>query len=581
MSVAWYENPVRMANRMGYAGLTALTAVGSDAADLFPVRDVSANQNKTMTRSELASMVGSSIGDLTVSGKATFTGVISPAQLTADTHNWAPTSFATAFTVRASTDAARTLTGLAGGAAGRLVLLLNVGSQDLVLAHESGSSTAANRFDLESDDDQTIAGGGGRLLEYDGVSLRWRVVGGGGGSAEPVVQTISPTADIDDLVVADDTTVLRLNPDNYYYFTGIDSSGSSDGRTITIINVSLDVLNLFHDDAASAAGNRFWLDDAAADLLLNPGGQITVVYDATTGYWHTSRQRITAYDVQPGAFPIGTYDFSVGSIVNVYGQINCDNLRLDGNTLSSQNVNGDITLDPNGTGKVIVPLSGAGDPSWQFEEEPGGSANPALIAYRWTGSGSNYFAGRNRMGVASYFIDVAGSAAIGAHSFTNVLDLDTTRLKVSPATASTSPTTGALAVTGGVGIGGAVNAAGQIKSTVSNGGGASGIFVEAAVAALGLKETGVAADNGVWDVLADAERLAMRAVNDANTAANNWCEIDRTGITVDEVKLLGTTINLAGAVKFGTHSAIGAETVTGYITITDSGGTSRKLAVVS
>jgi hypothetical protein len=34
-------------------------------------------------------------------------------------------------------------------------------------------------------------------------------------------------------------------------------------------------------------------------------------------------------------------------------------------------------------------------------------------------------------------------------------------------------------------------------------------------------------------------------------------------------------------IKFGTRSAIGAETVTGYITITDSGGTSRKLAVVS
>ena len=37
----------------------------------------------------------------------------------------------------------------------------------------------------------------------------------------------------------------------------------------------------------------------------------------------------------------------------------------------------------------------------------------------------------------------------------------------------------------------------------------------------------------------------------------------------------------AGNVKFGAHSAIGAETVTGYITIKDSGGASRKLAVVS
>lgn len=36
-----------------------------------------------------------------------------------------------------------------------------------------------------------------------------------------------------------------------------------------------------------------------------------------------------------------------------------------------------------------------------------------------------------------------------------------------------------------------------------------------------------------------------------------------------------------GVVRFGTRTAIGAETVTGYITIKDSGGTTRKLAVVS
>ncbi len=36
-----------------------------------------------------------------------------------------------------------------------------------------------------------------------------------------------------------------------------------------------------------------------------------------------------------------------------------------------------------------------------------------------------------------------------------------------------------------------------------------------------------------------------------------------------------------GDIFFGTHSAIGAETVTGYITIKDAGGTERKLAVVS
>jgi hypothetical protein len=37
----------------------------------------------------------------------------------------------------------------------------------------------------------------------------------------------------------------------------------------------------------------------------------------------------------------------------------------------------------------------------------------------------------------------------------------------------------------------------------------------------------------------------------------------------------------SGTVKFGTHSAVAAEIITGYITITDAAGNSRKLAVIS
>ena len=61
-----------------------------------------------------------------------------------------------------------------------------------------------------------------------------------------------------------------------------------------------------------------------------------------------------------------------------------------------------------------------------------------------------------------------------------------------------------------------------------------------------------------------------------------------TGATI-AVETLGATADLdltftpagTGKVRFGTHSAIAAETVTGYITVKDSGGTTRKLAVVS
>lgn len=55
----------------------------------------------------------------------------------------------------------------------------------------------------------------------------------------------------------------------------------------------------------------------------------------------------------------------------------------------------------------------------------------------------------------------------------------------------------------------------------------------------------------------------------ANTAAPT------NGILVEGAAIFGSTL------KFGTHLAIAAESITGYITITDAGGTTRKLAVVS
>jgi hypothetical protein len=46
-----------------------------------------------------------------------------------------------------------------------------------------------------------------------------------------------------------------------------------------------------------------------------------------------------------------------GSVLTVSGQLNVDNLRLDGNTLSSTDINGNIVLAPNGTGTVDVSSS--------------------------------------------------------------------------------------------------------------------------------------------------------------------------------------------------------------------------------
>jgi hypothetical protein len=69
----------------------------------------------------------------------------------------------------------------------------------------------------------------------------------------------------------------------------------------------------------------------------------------------------------------------------------------------------------------------------------------------------------------------------------------------------------------------------------------------------------------------------------ATTATNQTIKAHNvtTGTGADLILAGGTGSVANGNVRFGTHSAIGAETVTGYITIKDEAGNTRKLAVVS
>lgn len=102
---------------------------------------------------------------------------------------------------------------------------------------------------------------------------------------------------------------------------------------------------------------------------------------------------------------------------------NVDNLTLDGNTLSSTNVDGDINIDPNGSGEIVVP----DDTYLTF-----GTSKDTKIKY-------DEFTD-NRLEVTGADWNFAEGVAIS----------------ISDSTQSNSTTTGALVVTGGVGIGGSV-----------------------------------------------------------------------------------------------------------------------------
>lgn len=163
--------------------LPGLTDIGAGLADAdeIVVYDDSASAHRRSDASRIRTYCQDSA--------QAWTGVVSPAQLTADQNNWNPTGLAGAAIVRVSSDAARVITGLAGGSAGRLILLHNVGGYTLTLTDQDSGSTDLNRFDVAASNDYELLASGVCFLSYDATSLRWRIIGGGVTSATDLSDT--------------------------------------------------------------------------------------------------------------------------------------------------------------------------------------------------------------------------------------------------------------------------------------------------------------------------------------------------------------------------------------------------------
>ena len=118
----------------------------------------------------IADSIGGNIRD--IKARVHIAGVVTPAQITSDQNNYAPTRGGLQ---RWSSDASRNVTGLSlSQVTGDTVVVYNVGSSNIVLVNESASSTAANRFTCTTGADITLAANEGARLDYDGTSSRWR-----------------------------------------------------------------------------------------------------------------------------------------------------------------------------------------------------------------------------------------------------------------------------------------------------------------------------------------------------------------------------------------------------------------------
>lgn len=112
-------------------------------------------------------------GSTATGASIAFSGVITPAQITAHQDNYSPAGMSSASGMRLDANAAYELRGIAGGSIGRIMTLHNIGAHDITLMNEAGTSTASNRFSFVAD--VVLSAGKSLMLQYDGVSARWRV----------------------------------------------------------------------------------------------------------------------------------------------------------------------------------------------------------------------------------------------------------------------------------------------------------------------------------------------------------------------------------------------------------------------
>jgi len=166
-------------------------------------------------------------------------------------------------------------------------------------------------------------------------------------------------------------------------------------------------------------------------------------------------------------------------VATVTGQLNVDNIRVDANTISSTNTNGNIVLDPVGTGYVTVTGTNAlvipsGTNAQRAPNTVGAirfnTNNTQFEGY----SGSNWSSLGGVRSVDGFTFIIAESSPAASddilhfyasnaanNAAVEVSQLDIVSQRLLQTTTSTSNTTGALTVAGGVGIAENLNVGGD------------------------------------------------------------------------------------------------------------------------
>lgn len=139
---------------------------------------VSVALSSNVSISTLTASVGITVQEARLNNALFLSGILtSTGTLNTTENNYTQTGFASCNVLRLLAHSSNSsLTGLAGGAAGRTVLVVNIsGTGSILITHEGTGSTAANRFISLNNTTHTMRPNTSAWIWYDGIDSRWRI----------------------------------------------------------------------------------------------------------------------------------------------------------------------------------------------------------------------------------------------------------------------------------------------------------------------------------------------------------------------------------------------------------------------
>jgi len=147
---------------------------------------------------------------------------------------------------------------------------------------------------------------------------------------------LNATIQPDSVALGTDTTGDYVESVGVTAGTGLSVTGTGEGATVTLAGV--DATNATKG-VASFNSNDFSVTSGAVSIAAGGVSNTQLVNDSVT--------------VGTTEIVLGTAETALSGLT----QINIDNLRLDGNTISSTNIDGDVVISPNGAGVINASTS--------------------------------------------------------------------------------------------------------------------------------------------------------------------------------------------------------------------------------